>query len=199
MKTLLLFLLSCGSLFAQLNISNPFYVAPILKASGVTCSTANDSELVNHLSGSSVSGISTTAWAAQQFTISAGATITGVFIRLADTGSDVGNMVVSLYQNNGGDDKPSTEIANTTVTIAMTSISASEANVFFELPQTFSAGAGTKYHIVFRCSASGTSNVYYDAGVLYADGKICNSTDTGATWSTPGTSADYHFSIWGCP
>ena len=33
MKTLLLFLLSCGSLFAQLNISNPFYVAPILKAS----------------------------------------------------------------------------------------------------------------------------------------------------------------------
>ena len=40
MKTLLLFLLSCGSLFAQLNISNPFYVAPILKAasaaSGIT-------------------------------------------------------------------------------------------------------------------------------------------------------------------
>lgn len=33
MRTLLLFLLSTCSLFAQLNISNPFYVAPILKAS----------------------------------------------------------------------------------------------------------------------------------------------------------------------
>ena len=32
MKTLLLFFLSCSALFAQLNISNPFYVAPILKA-----------------------------------------------------------------------------------------------------------------------------------------------------------------------
>ena len=39
MKTLILFLLSCGSLFAQLNISNPFYVAPILKASSAACTT----------------------------------------------------------------------------------------------------------------------------------------------------------------
>ena len=168
-----------------------------MAASSPTCSTANDSELVTHLTGSSSAAISGTVWGAQQFSFAGNRTLTGVFIHLEDTGSDVGSAVVSLYTDNGAG-KPGTQIANTEVSVATSTIPASQTEVWFEFPQVYSYTASAVPHIVFRTSGGGTVNCWYDASTLYTGGTATSSSDSGANWNDPNSGFDYNFTIWGC-
>lgn len=194
MKSLLLLLLSCYGCFGQLG--NVGFLAS-LKASLTPCTTANDVLIIDHTAGVESSGaFSVTVWVDQSFSTNINVTLTGVFVRLADTSADVGNVVVSLYSDNGAN-KPLTEIT-TPVTVANSTIPGTATDIWFGFAANYYYTANSIVHIVVRCSAAGAANMYSTSGSAYPGGTASFSVDSGSTWSTPSTTQDYKFQAWGC-
>lgn len=200
MKAIFYSLLSILALCAA--HSQPAYVRNIstMKPAAVSapaCDTSNDSELATYNTGSASAALTTTTWAAQQFSFAGNRTLTGVFVNLSDTGGDVGSVVVSLYTDDGAG-KPASQIANTEVTVATSTFGASQVAVWFEFPQVYSYTASAAPHIVVKTIDSGAVNIFYGTSSLYAGGTATSSSNSGSTWNAPSSAFDYKFAVWGC-
>jgi hypothetical protein len=201
MKTLVAFLIACclptwaqtfNVASANIGSINGSGAAP-----PVECSTSTDSELISHYVDNNAGVLSYTIWRAQQFTNDNAATLTGVFLYVADLGADAGSLRVSIYSDDGSD-KPGTEYAATQVTTLNSAVPDSGSEVWFEFGSTLAISVDVKYWIVVRSVGPGDNAWWYDTGGLYGGGLATFSTDAGVTWDTGAALFDYSFRLWGC-
>jgi hypothetical protein len=163
-------------------------------AAGLTCTSGSgDSAIVSQLTENSNEVISTYWWATP-FTLAATTRVTSYKLKVNDnTVTDAGSIRVSIYSKNGGTGKPDTEVSNTVVTVATTSIPDNTmAEYTFTLSSPVNVSAGD-YLIVPR-GVSGDGDIIRTATGVGTPGWY--SLD-GSTWNSAG-GEEVYFQLMGC-
>lgn len=171
-------------------------------AAAASCSTSTDSEIFD----SQPSGVpvetdyNASAYSAGRFTLAASTTITEIMQRMGEGNSNVGGITLSVYTNScstcdGSDDEPDTQIADTSVSVAASTMADFPAygSVFFTLSTPKSGVASGTYWVV--SVETGGSEIARSRGVN-AGARRCQSTD-GATWTCYADNG-HNFEVYGC-
>jgi hypothetical protein len=157
------------------------------------CSTSNDSQLESFAtSASSWEGVSGSTWRGQSFNHDTAFTLTEMIFNVQDAGSDTGSLVCAVYS---GYDS-STLVDGTSVTVAATSIGASDDTVAFTLDSPVELSGSTDYAIMLHAIDSGSFELHR-GGNTYGSGVSMYSTNGGSSFLTS-SSYDYEGEVWGC-
>lgn len=162
--------------------------------SAAACTVDNDSQLWHPTTQPGISD-SGAAWVATKFTLAAANTITLYKIKESDSGSDTGNERIVIMNHDSENDYPdeTSEIANSTVSTAMSSVPASPTVISHILSSTIVLPAGT-YWLVNQEENSADRYVRY---VASTGDRACYSANSGLTWSCTANTT-YDMELWGC-
>lgn len=138
-------------------------------------------------------GTNANSAAAQGFTISSTATVTGVKLRLAKNGSPTDTVQVDITSSLGGS-------SLATATMATSSLATTHATYTFTFGSPVSLTGGVKYYIEISRSPNvqdTTNNFFsdYTNTSRYPDGGYANRNNT--TWGSESSSDDLYFEIQG--
>lgn len=180
----ILILLLATACIGQLNVSNPAFVAAILKpaAGGVSCTTARDT-WADTTSGTFPFGASSARQLAATgpFTAAASATICRIDIPLYKVGSPTFTMTAVIYTDSGGT-QPGTQVGTASGTVDASTLGTSEPGTWVSFTGASCAiTSGTAYWVVVTTSAQdGEVDWPYGGGF----GTGIEMTFNGTVWST---------------
>lgn len=193
LKILLLIMLFATPSYAQEYALNSAIIGLAGGASGVTCTTANDTELWVK-TGSNNAGTHY-VYCAQKVLLAATTSLTEYFFTMCDNGTDAGTVEVSLYTHNVGSNQPNTQVSGTAKSINASVLQNCTAygSAQFTLDPVKTGVASGSYWLVTR-EVGSTLIVPYDTGDT--GGRICGSDD-GSTW-TCYDDLKHMNAVWGC-
>lgn len=166
-------------------IPGPGYQAAILKAAagggGAPCTTTKDSQTgaTNNFADNQ-----SYKWLAGNFTAGSTYTLCKLTMRMAKVGTPAGTITAAIYSDAAGN-VPGTQVGTASDAVTATTLAAAEGNVDFS-NLSASLTSGTVYHIVIKCSTTGTGannvrGVYYSfTGTLAQEINLSN--DDGGSW-----------------
>lgn len=173
--SLLLFLTLCCAVQASARMNA--YIAGSTESVAASCTTSNDSALVDNLDHNGE--FDNSVHACVKFTTATTFTLTEIIAYTAKSSGTSGGLRLSLYEHNSGTDLPSTEIAGTVVQIAQGSLPEAVQNVTGTLGTPYDLSAGT-YWI---CSVAETDTVRMYCYGADTGARSCYGTDSCGTAS----------------
>lgn len=133
---------------------------------------------VTSTTGAADKGFSTTTWYAEKVTATATGPADRIDIRLKNSASATGTVLVMIYGDSSG--SPGTLLATTT--IAQTDITGSYAYLTAYSMQAPTITSGTAYWVAVGLQESGTGTMYVSSTTNSTNAKV--STNTGQSWSS---------------
>lgn len=127
--------------------------------------------------GAADKGFTTTTWYAEKLTATATGVADRIDVRLKNSASATGTVLVMIYSDNSG--SPGTLLATTT--ISQTSITSSYAYLTAYAIQAPGITNGSPYWVVLGLQESGTGTMYVSSTTNSTNAKV--STNMGQSWS----------------
>lgn len=187
MRTLFILLLSTSAAFAQLNISNPFYVAGVLKpaSGGGPCNVAKDTENTPDVYQQSFN-----RYFASMFRAGSSYNLCLVELSLQRNASEDADFQVTIRADSSG--SPSGTVLATSETVANASVSSSAFTwVSFSFASPPALTSGSDYWLVItRTDAADGLQVYWEDDVsatVESMKEAANATPT--TWTVVSSGA----------
>lgn len=162
------------------------------------CTTSNHDSLADyHTSNSDDSGTNTDSavWACQKFTLAAASTITQYLVRGYTVSGTTESAVCQIYNDDTGTYPDETSpVADTSVSVVLSTIGGSEEDVLFTLGTPKSISSGT-YWLVCSTTSSDQFRVIRDTSVTGAASARANS---GGSTYTEYSEQAYRIIVKGC-
>lgn len=158
-------------------------------------------EYENYTDASSDDSFNGTKWEGQTFTPSVTHTISYVVLKMYKVNSPTHNITVSIRATSS--DLPTgSDLCSATINASTLTTNSSGANYTFTFGTNPKLSAGTKYAICVNDSGDSSPNasvIFFNTSGSYSGGDMVRSTNSGSTWSFPGSGWDMYFQEWGEP
>ena len=166
-------------------------------AGGVSCTTANDSVLVDDSVGDNFP-YATSLYKATKFSLGSTTNLTEFKVDICDNNVDTGSLTASIRTDNGGEPSAS-DISGTTKNVSLTGVADCDTitNMTFTLASTKEDVASGTYWLVIYEADGADAKIFIDYLVGDAGDEVCTSDD-GSTWSCSGSNYMAQMQILGC-
>lgn len=150
--------------------------------------TEDDTE--ESVTGAADQTVGTVAWKAQKFTASTAGRLTKLEIRLKNTSTSQGHIIVSVHDDDGGEPGTTLAVTSSVLSSAITSSYAYEEMRFIEAPLLASA---TDYWIVAKIQDGGSGEYNWSSTTNSTDALASNTS--GNSWTAQSYSLNFKVSL----